>query len=393
MAKEELCDNILPFHGALLDEDAGGFCGQVTNDHTLYWDAPRGLVQVARILWTFSSAYRQFGDPHYLKIAQEAYTTLQLKFYDTKHEGYYWSINRAGVPLDDNKLVYAQAFVIYGLAAYFAATQTPQALEAAIALYHKLEEVALEPNQGGYLEAFLRAWTFNPLLNIDEAAGSVLKTMNTHLHLLEAYTALYAVWPDSALRGRLYNLLHLFQQHIIAPEQTHLLLHFDNSWSLQSKGVSFGHDIEAAWLLWETVEQLNDDVLRERFEPIVLKLTDHVLSNGYDKDGGIVTEAKNGVVTDPNREWWPQAEAMVGFLNAWQINGDRKYLNATQRSWCFIQNHLIDHRHGEWYWGISPENRPLEREKAGMWKTPYHNGRACLEIIKRCAAWREESKQ
>lgn len=366
------------------DRRYGGFLGGLDNDNRPVTGAPKGAVLHARILWTFSEAHRFSGDPALAEIADRAYAYLSGPFTDKEHGGVFWSLSPDGTVLDTRKQVYAQAFALYGIAAYYALTGLSSVLDQAISLFRLIEQHAFDTAENGYLEAFSRSWGPLEDLRLSAKDANEKKTANTHLHVIEAYAALYRVWPDEGLRERMINLLALFDRYFIDPASGHLRLFFNESWVEKPDVVSYGHDIEAAWLLQQCAEVAGDKPWIDRFRGHALRLAEASIE-GLDQDGGLWYEF------DPHmahlvreKHWWPQAEAMVGFYHAWQQSGDAAWLARSAGSWSFIQEHMIDHGRGEWYWGVTEDYSPMPgQDKAGFWKCPYHNGRACMEMLER----------
>lgn len=367
-----------------IDEQNGGFYGQVDNQNQANGEAPKGLVLNARILYTFSSAYLLQKKPGYLAIAKRAFDYLMLHFADTVHGGFYWSVDSRGQLLDGKKQVYGQAFAIYALAEYYKACKSQKALEAAKKTFQLLEQYSFDPIQLGYLEAFTSTWASLDDLRLSAKDQNEKKTMNTHLHVIEAYANLYSIWPNAAVKKAIEQLLQNFKEHIINKNNFHLQLFFDNDWKVKSSLVSFGHDIEAAWLLEEAATLLKDDIAIVNFRQLALQMANASLK-GLDENGALWYEYDTATRHwSKELHWWPQAEAMVGFFNAWQICGHEHFLSQTLRVWDFVKQYLKDKQHGEWFWGLNSDYSLMQNEdKAGFWKCPYHNGRACMELIKR----------
>lgn len=368
----------------MVDRQQGGFYGRIDQDNTVYPDAPKGAVLNGRILWTYAAAFNLTGQLEHLALAGRAFDYIRDHFIDPAQGGVYWSVNAKGQPLDTKKQFYALAFILYGLAEYYRAAQNEAAKTMAIELFHTIEKYSRDPQSGGYLEALARDWQALPDLRLSAKDANEKKTMNTHLHVLEAYTNLYRIWPAAELKEAIISLLRIFLDRIIDPASFHLRLFFDEQWVLRSNIISYGHDIEAAWLLQEAAEVLTDEQLLQEVKQAGLQLA-AAAARGLDKDGGLWYEY-NGDTHHLVREkhWWPQAEAMVGFFNAWQVSGQVQYLNHSLNSWGFTRQYLLDRRHGEWYWGIREDHTLMPGEdKAGFWKCPYHNGRACMELIRR----------
>ena len=384
-AESELRTNILPFWlKHTRDRERGGFFGQIEQNLKVREDAPRGSLLTSRILWTFSAAHRRYRDPAYLKMAQWAYDDLLKRFWDKENGGVLWSVKASGKPLESRKQIYAQAFALYGLTEYHRATGDKVALERAITVFRMIEAHAYDRDQGGYFEAFTRDWKSLPedtrsLMDTDEP-----KSQNTMLHIMVAYTNLFRVWPDDLLRRRLAELVDRMMTRVLDPQTKHLHLLLAADWSPRSQRISYGHDIEFSWLLTEAAELLGDQPLLARVRPLAVEIAQVVRAEGLDADGGLHNEGGPKGLLDASKDWWPQAESAVGFFNAYQLSGDATYLRASQRSWDFIAQRIVDRENGEWFWGRDPKGRVITKQpKVGLWKCPYHNGRACLELIDR----------
>ena len=379
--RAELENDILPFWIERIQDPAGGFFGQMDGNGRLIPDAPRGGILNARILWTFSSAYRILGRAEYLDAARNAFSQIRDKFFDREFGGIYWSLNADGTPLDTKKQFYAIAFAVYGCAEYFRATGEEEALELAIKLWRSIEDHSLDSVKGGYIVACTRDWQPIEDMRLSEKDRNDAKTMNTHLHILEGYTGLYRVWKDDTLRRRLVELCEIFINRIVRPDG-HLGLFFDEDWNSQSDTVSYGHDIECSWLLCETAELLEDPVLLAHVRECCRRIAAASLE-GLQPDGSMIYEDH-----DTDRHWWVQAETVVGCLNQAHLPApspanapDGIWLDRAIRCWEYIKANLIA-PDGEWYWSIDAEGHPNTRDdRAGFWKCPYHNGRMCMEIL------------
>ena len=387
----DLRHNILPFWiERVVDRAGAGFFGSVTNDLVLDRSAERGALLTARILWTYSAAYSRYRDAAYLAMADHAYADLMAHFHDREHGGFWWASAADGRVVRDRKQVYGQAFALYALAEYHAATGRREPLDEAIAVFRLLEAHAREPRHGGYLEAFDRAWAPVADRRLSTADQNEPKSQNTHLHVMEAYTNLLRVWPDAALRRAQTELVEVMLTRIVSPATGHLGLFFAEDWTLRSDKISYGHDIEAAWLLTQAAEVLRDPALTARIHPLAVKIAEVTLAEGVDADGGVFNQGGSGGLSDTNKEWWPQAEAVVGFLNAYELSGRERFLSAALHTWDFIEQRLIDRRHGEWFRGVTRDGRVLADElKVGFWKCPYHNGRMGLEAVARLRRFKE----
>lgn len=380
----ELRANILPFWiNHTVDRENGGFYGAVTNSGLANNQVERSSVLCSRILWTFSTASRIYKDPACLQMAHWAFTELSTRFHDPVHQGVYWSINHLGIPVNDRKHTYAQAFAIYGLSAYYLATADETSLALARNLYQQIETYTADPINGGNIECRARDWSTLPDMRLSTKDLNSSKSMNTLLHLTEAYTSLYSIWKDASLKRRLEDLLQIFLTHIIDSSTAHQRLFFDDRWNSLSDHVSFGHDIESSWLLLETAETIQNSVVLQQVQSISLNMAAAVYNQALGADGSLIYESspRKQVLS---RQWWAHAEAVVGFYNAWQLSGQQHYLQASSLSWQYIQAHFIDRKHGDWYKVLRPDGTPvLSHHKVGPWECPYHHARMCMEMIRR----------
>lgn len=364
-----------------IDDVNGGFYGLVDINNIPDTGADKSIVLNLRILWTFAAAFRFTGEKEYKLLADRAYHYIRSCFFDRRYGGVFWSVDFRGNPVNKRKQVYAQAFAIFALSEYFQITKDPEVLNEALEIYHLIEKHSLDINRGGYIEAFDAKWDFLEDVRLGENDQNEKKTMNTHLHILEAYTNLYRVRKDELIQNALNNLIHTFTDHIIDRRTHHLNLFFDENWQLRSSKISYGHDIESAWLLFEAAEILKNDSLTKKISELSVKITTASIE-GLDKDGGLMNEydaASHHL--DSDKHWWPQAEAMVGLLNAYQLSEEGYYYDLFLRSWEFTKKFIIDHQNGEWYWRVDRDGNHSRQEKAGFWKCPYHNTRACIEVI------------
>jgi mannobiose 2-epimerase len=367
-----------------IDQQNDGFYGKINQENIVSIKADKGLVLNARILYTFSAAFLLTKQTNYLLTANKAFDYLVAYFLDRENEGFYWSVTSEGRKLDGRKQVYGQAFVIYGLSEYYKATKNQKALSLAKNTHFLLEKYSFDAINLGYLEALTEDWKPIADLRLSEKDQNEKKSMNTHLHVIEAYANLYQIWPDQSLKAAINKLLQNFEAHIINAETNHLNLFFTADWEVKSTLISFGHDIEAAWLLQEAAETINETEKIARFKNIALQLTKATV-RGLAQNGGLYYEyeptSKHWI---KEFHWWPQAEAMMGFFNTYQNTNEQKYLDFAFRSWAFIKTHIKDQHNGEWFWGVNEDCSIMKDEdKAGFWKCPYHNGRACIELLKR----------
>ena len=385
--EHELTTGILPFWmEKMADNVQGGFYGRIDGDDKLHADAPKGAILNARILWTFSAAYRLLRKPEYLETATRAKRYIIDKFYDKDFGGVHWSLSADGEPLDTKKQVYAQGFAIYGLSEYARATGDREALDYAVKLFETVEKYSFDRTRNGYIEAFTREWKPIEDMRLSDKDENTSKTMNTHLHILEPYANLYRVWKDERLERQLRNMLDLFTGKILNKKTYHLDLFFDNDWRTDGNIISYGHDIEASWLIHEAALVLGDEALLKRIEPVITNIA-RAADEGLNPDGSMIYERFTAEDrTDRELHWWVQAENVVGHVNLYQHFGDEKALDTAVKCWQFIKDKIIDHTNGEWHWSLMPDGTVNRRDdKAGFWKCPYHNGRMCMEIIERFA--------
>lgn len=384
---EELEGNILPFWmNKMTDRERGGFYGRISGEDVLMPDEPKGAILNARILWTFSAAYRLLKKPEYLATATRAKRYLLDFFYDKQFGGIYWSVDCEGNPLDTKKQIYALGFAIYGLSEYTRATGDEEALEYAIRLFEVIEKYSFDTEKNGYVEALTRDWQPIADMRLSDKDENEKKTMNTHLHILEPYANLYRVWKDGRLKTQLKNLIELFVTKILDTQTYHLNLFFEDDWTNKYHLISYGHDIEASWLIHEAALVLGDETVLKQIEPIIVRIA-RAADEGLNADGSMTYERfSDKGETDRELHWWVQAENVVGHLNLYQHFGDEEALSTALRCWQFIKDKLIDRENGEWYWSrFADGSINRNDDKAGFWKCPYHNGRMCLEINERFA--------
>jgi len=384
---EELEGNILPFWmNKMTDRKRGGFYGRISGEDVLMPDEPKGAILNARILWTFSAAYRLLKKPEYLATATRAKRYLLDFFYDKQFGGIYWSVDCEGNPLDTKKQIYALGFAIYGLSEYARATGDEEALEYAIRLFEVIEKYSFDAEKNGYVEALTRDWQPIADMRLSDKDENEKKTMNTHLHILEPYANLYRVWKDGRLKTQLKNLIELFVTKILDTQTYHLNLFFEDDWTNKYHLISYGHDIEASWLIHEAALVLGDETVLKQIEPVIVRIA-RAADEGLNADGSMTYERfSDKGETDRELHWWVQAENVVGHLNLYQHFGDEEALSTALRCWQFIKDKLIDRENGEWYWSrFADGSINRNDDKAGFWKCPYHNGRMCLEINERFA--------
>ncbi len=376
---EDTKNNVLPFWINHDVDPNGGFYGGLTYDGKPIENASKGCVLNARILWAFSSGYRLFGDKKYLELANRAQRYFIDHFIDKKYGGTYWELKADGEPLDSTKQTYGLAYSIYGLSEHYRATNNIESLNKAIEIYKTLETIVRDSANDGYIEAFTCNWS----KIIQKGPKAACKTMNTHIHLLEAYTSLYRVWKDDSLKSRLADLIQLVSEKLYNSNTHHLILYCDTNWKCMGDFDSYGHDIETSWLLCEAAGVLGDKAVIEKINKVAVDMVETALKEGYTPDGGMIYE-RYGKMYNKELSWWCQAETILGCINAWQITGDKKYLDSAIKTWAFIKNKMIDRVYGEWYSNVDKNGEARTKEpKASIWRCPYHNSRLGYELYSR----------
>ena len=393
--KEELSDelkDILAFWMKYtIDKESGGFYGKIDNENNVYKDAPKGSVLNSRILWSFSAAYNLAKNINYLHTASRAFNYIRDNFIDKEFGGVYWSADHTGKALNTKKQIYALSFAIYGLSEYYKCSKDQEAKSIAIELYNTILKYSYDGVHGGYIEALTREWNEIDDLRLSSKDANEKKSMNTHLHVLEGFANLYLVWPNEELKQKIEELINIFLDKIIDKKTNHLILFFDEEWNVKSNIISYGHDIEAAWLIQEAAGITGDKKLLEKVKKQSVKIA-AAAAEGLDEDGGLWYEydrVQDHLIKEKHS--WPQAESMIGFFNAWQITGDQSYLEKSLNNWRFTQQHILDKSMGEWVWGVTENYTVMDKEKVGIWKCPYHNSRACIQVIQRISKTKKES--
>jgi len=377
--RRELTEHIIPFWKGLRDDERGGYVGQVDFDLTRRPKADKGCILNSRILWFFSECYMELKDESLLDEARHAFEMLR-RMTDDANGGVYWALHADGSVADGTKHTYNQGFAIYALSAYYRASGDPEALERAKALFEVVEGRCRD--EGGYLEAFTADWRPESNEKLSENGVMASRTMNTLLHILEGYTGLYEAGHDAAVRDRLLEILDILERHIWNPEKRRQEVFFDMDYHSLIDLYSYGHDIETSWLADHTLNVLNDAALTARIRPMLLEMAEHTHETAL-TDSGFMAECERGK-DDTKRVWWVQAEALLGFLNAWQHTGDARYRDAVRSQWRYIRDVLRDPREGsEWYWFVNADGTPGTLPIVEPWKCPYHNGRMALEVMRR----------
>lgn len=383
---KEFKTHMIPFWKNMIDEKKGGYYGLLDQGLNLDVNAEKGCILNSRILWFFSNAYVTLKDESMLKYARHSYEFLKNAFLDKEDGGVYWSVTSDGQPLDETKHTYCQAFAIYGLSSYYKACKDEMALNLAYQLFGIVEHRCRDA--GGYLESFDRK--FNPASNEKLSENGVMaeRTMNTLLHVMEAYTELYLVLPDekrsNVVKEKLIEILNIFRDKVYDPAKRRLEVFFDKEYNSLIDLYSFGHDIESAWLIDRTVDVLGYKDTDLDMADITSVLTENVYQCAYN-GSSMPAEAEDGRVLE-DRIWWVECESVVGFVNGYnKDNSKTEYLSAAYNIWQFIKENIVDKRAGsEWFWGVDINGKPMENQDiADPWKCPYHNGRMYFEILNR----------
>jgi len=382
----ELKEDILEFWlKHVIDFESNSFNGAVSGQGVVDPLADKGAILAARILWTYSLAWSKLKDQRYLRAAQLMSRYILDHFIDKEHGGVYWMLDAKGKPVDSTKKFYALAFTIYALAEFARATGDHLAMDQAMALFYTIEKHGRDPLKGGYIDALGRDWSPIADTRLSEKDLNMPKTMNTNLHVLEAYSLLSLHAPGTAVKSALQDLIKVFLHKILRPDQ-HFGLFFDMDWKEVSGAISYGHDIEGSWLMLEAAERAGDKVLLQEVKATAVAMARAVLAEGTDAEGSVLNERQADGAVHAGREWWIQAEAMVGFFNAYQMTGDEAYAATSLKAWAYLKKHFF-RPGGEWYPSLYTDGRPdTEQVIAGPWKCPYHNARACFEIAERVEA-------
>ncbi|WP_372745232.1 AGE family epimerase/isomerase [Lutibacter sp.] len=366
-----------------IDELNGGFVGQRDYYNNVVENASKGIILNSRILWTFSAVSNHYKVNNYATYCNRSYNYLKDFFKDERYGGVFWELDATGKPINKRKQVYAQAFMIYALSEYYQFSKKEEVLNWAIEIYNLIEKHANDAVFNGYIEAFNEDWSSIEDMRLSDKDANEAKTMNTHLHVLEAYTNLYKVYKNDALKRNLTNLIQLFFDKFLNVD-THFQLFFDEQWNAKGTIISYGHDIETAWLLIEAAKVVEDKKLIAKTESLAITIAKTFIKEGIDIDGGVFYEFQPETNSlDSDKHWWPQSEAMVGLLYAYKISNDEKYLKKTVEILSFIQNNIKDIKHGEWFWKVNKNGEPDRNQyKMGMWKAPYHNSRGFIMLQK-----------
>lgn len=380
--KNHLTEDIIPFWKSLRDNEYGGYYGYMDYYLNLDKKAEKGCILNSRITWFFANAYTLLKDESLLEEAKHGFAFMK-KCMDKENGGIFWSMKYNGEPEDTTKHTYNQAFSIYALSSYYEASGDEEALDMAKELFDIIETKCTD--ELGYMEAFDKEFHIIDNDKLSENGVMADKTMNTLLHVFEAYTELYRVAKLPEVKEKLEWIMDVFADKVYNPELHRQEVFFDAQYNSILDLHSYGHDIETAWLIDRGVEVLGDAAYEAKMSPITKDLTAQIYKVAFD-GRSLAFECEKGVV-DTHRVWWVQAETVVGFLNGWQKDPSKtEYLEAVKAQWNFIKEYVVDKRSGsEWFWWIEPDGTPIKKPIVEPWKCPYHNGRMCFEVIKRLA--------
>jgi cellobiose epimerase len=366
------------------DFEQGGFYGEVQKDNAPDRQANKGVILNTRILWFFSEVAEKIDNPEYKAAADRAYFYLMNYFIDKEYGGVYWELDASGTVVNTKKQIYAQAFAIYALCAYYKLNQNAEVLKQAMRLFELIEQHAIDAVNQGYLEAFSREWKPLDDLRLSEKDLNYPKSQNTHLHIMEAYTSLYELMSTTEVGSALHYNIEMFDRYMIDRKTWHLRMFMDMQWQDFSPGFTYGHDIEAVWLIARALEILGDKNYYNKLLPDLLEITKTNLKEGFATDGHLMDAYDFATKTVSSVSvWWVQAEALVGYLYIYSVTKDEQFYFVAENIWRFIKQHQIDSKNGEWFWLSNLDDQSLQAEyKAGFWKCPYHNGRAMMEVAR-----------
>lgn len=380
-ALEEESKRILSYWESMTqDDEHGGFYGRIDACNQIDRTASKGVILNTRILWAFSAAGNHSDKLKYSKICDRAYDYLLTYFFDNEFGGVVWELDYLGNPVNNRKQIYAQAFAMYALCEYYQLSGKTEARDRAMGLFDLIEQHSKDQVNRGYFEAFSQKWQPLKDMRLSKKDMNTSKTMNTHLHIMEAYTSLLKINRNERIEKALRELVILINHQFLTEEgQFHLF--FDDHWNLQSQVVSYGHDIESAWLILEAARQLEDEQLLADCESNAMRIVNKFLDDGIGEFGGVLNEYNYATgIYDEDRHWWPQVEAMLGLGYAYQLTGETVYLKQIEAIWNFINEYIIDKAHGEWYFRVNNKGIPYEEDIVSMWKAPYHSVRACIYL-------------
>ena len=379
--EEELTQKLIPFWENLRDEEYGGFYGYMGYDLKVQKDYEKGCILNSRILWFFANAYMTLGEEKLKEDADHAYAFLKEKCLDKEYGGMFWSVTYDGKPSDTTKHTYNQAFALYALSSYYRLTKNPNAKQLAYQLFDLIQEKAFDG--AGYLEAFDRNWKPASNEKLSENGVMASRTMNTLLHVFEAYSGFYRATKDERVAEAMRTILQIYQEKVFNPERNRQEVFFDLDYNSLIDLHSYGHDIESSWLIDDGCSLLGDAALNQTIFAMDDRLAEGIYQTAY-RNHSVLNECENGV-DDETRVWWVQAESVLGFYHMYEKHGNCQYLQAAQDIFSYIEQYFLvsDHK-SEWFWAVDKDGKPMQNlDIVNGWKCPYHNGRMCLELIRR----------
>lgn len=380
-----LGENLLPFwleNG--VDHEYGGFL-TVLNRNGSMRGGQKMIVTQSRQIWTFSRLWKNgYHDPRIREAAELGFDFFRRHFWDEEHEGWFWQVSRDGTPEDMSKRTYGHAFVIYAMVEYYRAFEDPAALTLAETTLDVLERHAKDLRHPGYIDFMDRRWQPDPDYN------GHIKTMNTHLHLMEALTELYMVTGKPLHKERLREVLDILVEKCYMPEYQCCVDGFRYDWSRaqpedgyfgeHNRLTSYGHNVEFGWLMQRAVQVLG--LPEQPYRQMGLSMMEHAMKYGWHEEAGAMCYEGpwRGPATNRAIEWWVQAENAVALDWAHRLTGDDRYLAALRQQVTWILEKQSDRLYGGWYSTLRPDGKPRSDNKAGVWHAAYHDVRACLNV-------------
>jgi mannobiose 2-epimerase len=402
--KHHLHNELLPYWEVRgVDEEFGGYLTYFDRNGNPTGETVKNLLAHARMIFAFSSIHRAGYDKNevFLKRARLGVKFLVDHFWDDVHGGWYWITERDGKPIDQRKVIFGHSFIIYGLSEYFMASGDEKALEWAKKTFDALQIFAADNLNGGYYEFFEEDWHHCP----PGVYGGDRKSMDVHMHLMEAMTNLYEATQDELHKRRAIEIIKLICSRMLHPKYGTGIAQFgadftpkraivfktrwgadrdvDDSEGRPLDNTSYGHNVEFAWLLNHSVNILGLDM--PSYVETIRKLYDHCLDFGIDwKHGGVYCEGPHhGEAREKNKEFWQQAETMIAMLDATTMFDDGKYWLAYQNIHRFVFDYMVNHEVGEWFPLFSPNNELIWDYMGSAWKINYHTVRSMLECERR----------
>jgi mannose/cellobiose epimerase-like protein (N-acyl-D-glucosamine 2-epimerase family) len=402
--EHHLTQELLPFwEKRIVDKENGGYITHFDKDGNDSGEDEKSLIAQTRSIYTFSSAHRAgYGDGRYAEIARHGVDFLIRKMWDTEHGGFYWLMDRKGNVKIDEKIIYGHSFAIYCLSEYTLATGDPIGLEYAEKVFDLLQQYGADTYYGGYFEMFHRNWE----LKGPGSAGGDRKTLDAHMHLMEAFTTLYEASHKQVHRRKLVEVIQLLVNRVMHPEFKTGIPQFWADWSVAPQikfdiiwgwdrftedgmksaaedNTSYGHNVEFAWLLMHALDVAG--IPYSEYQEQLLASFNHAVDNGIDWEyGGVYVEGSHaGQVYDREKEFWQQAEVLIGLLDAYRVYTDDKYIRAYDATHRFVFDHVIHSEVGEWFPLLTRQGEPIWTHMSHSWKINYHTVRSMIQGIVR----------